>query len=225
MDGKRAFDVVVSSSGLVLLSPAFGLVALAVKLDSRGPVLFGQDRIGRDGRPFRMLKFRTMVSGASGPNVSATADARITRVGSVLRRCFVDETPQLLNVLRGDMSLVGPRPETPGYAALLDADECRIFSVRPGMTGPSTIAFSAAEPAILATHDDPDRFYREHLLHARVRADLAYVDGAGRGQDLRILAETALLVLAGVGVTLSRPRAARRPWRRRSGAGPHRARP
>jgi lipopolysaccharide/colanic/teichoic acid biosynthesis glycosyltransferase len=225
MDRKRAFDVVVSSSGLALLAPMFGLVALAVKLESRGPVLFAQERVGRDGRPFRILKFRTMVCGASGPNVSATADARITRVGSVLRRCFVDEMPQLLNVLRGDMSLVGPRPETPGYVILLDADECRVLSVRPGMTGPSTLAFSAAEPAILAAHDDPDRFYREHLLHERVRADLAYLDRSGLGEDLRILAETAALVLAGLGVRPRRRRAARRPWHRRSAAGPRRARP
>jgi lipopolysaccharide/colanic/teichoic acid biosynthesis glycosyltransferase len=225
MDAKRTFDVVVSSSGLALLSPALGLIALAIKLDSRGPVLFGQERVGRGGRPFRVLKFRTMVSGAHGPNVSATADARITRVGAVLRRCFVDETPQLLNVLRGDMSLVGPRPETPEYAALLSAEERRILSVRPGMTGPSTIAFSAAEPAILAEQDDPDRYYREHLVHARARADLAYLDRAGLGEDLRILAETAALVLAGAGVRLSRPRGARRPWRRRSGAVLRRARP
>jgi lipopolysaccharide/colanic/teichoic acid biosynthesis glycosyltransferase len=226
MNGKRTFDVVVSSAGLIVLAPALAVVAAAVKLDSRGPVLFVQQRVGRAGRPFGMLKFRTMVvaAGRTGVNVSPTGDPRITRVGTLLRRCFLDEAPQLLNVLRGDMSLVGPRPETPDYAALLSTDERRILSVRPGMAGPSTLAYSAAEPAMLAEHDDPDRFYRDHLLHVRVRADLEYLDRAGLAEDIRILARTAAVVLSGAGITLRRRPGARPPWRRACDAGRRAAR-
>jgi lipopolysaccharide/colanic/teichoic acid biosynthesis glycosyltransferase len=206
MHGKRAFDVVVSSVALVVLAPALAIVAAAIKLESRGPVLFVQQRVGRGGRPFRMLKFRTMVLGAdrAGTNVSAAGDRRITRVGALLRRSFLDEAPQLVNVLRGDMSLVGPRPETPGYADLLTADERRILSLQPGMAGPSTLAYSAAEPAILAAHHDPERYYRDHLLHARVRADLEYLDRASLAEDVRILAKTAAVVLAGAGIRVPR---------------------
>jgi lipopolysaccharide/colanic/teichoic acid biosynthesis glycosyltransferase len=207
---KRGFDVVVAGAALLLLAPLLALVALAVKLSSPGPALFRQQRIGRGGEPFMLLKFRTMVSGAAGPNVSAVHDARVTRVGAVLRRSFLDEAPQLVNVVRGDMSLVGPRPETPEYAALLDSDERRILAVRPGMAGPSTIAFSAAEAALLAGRPDPDRYYREHLLHLRARADLGYAPGLGA--DLRILGRTALMVAAGL-VRRPRRRAAPRPSR------------
>lgn len=205
---KRAFDVVVAATALLVLSPVLALVALAVKLDSRGPVLFRQERAGRDGRPFRIVKFRTMVADAArlGPNVSADGDARITRVGRFLRRSFLDEAPQLVNVLRGDMSLVGPRPETPEYTALLSADERRVLSVRPGMAGPSTLAYSAAEADLLARHGDPDAYYRDHFLHVRVAADLGYVDRPTLARDIGILAGTARLVLAGA---LPRVRAAR----------------
>jgi lipopolysaccharide/colanic/teichoic acid biosynthesis glycosyltransferase len=194
---KRAFDVVVSATALIVLAPLLAIVALAVKLDSRGPVLFVQQRVGRGGRLFGILKFRTMTTGARGPGVSTTDDTRITRVGRLLRRCFADEAPQLVNVLRGDMSLVGPRPETPEYAALLTAEESVVFDVRPGMAGPSTLAFSACEPALLAEQDDPDRYYRDHLLHARVRADLEYLARAGIREDVRVLGKTAVLVLSG----------------------------
>ena len=204
---KRAFDVVVSLIALIILAPVLAVVALAVKLDSRGPVFFRQERIGRAGRRFMIVKFRTMVSDAQrlGPNVSATQDARITAVGRVLRRCFIDEAPQLFNVLRGDMSLVGPRPETPEYVALFTDQERRVLGVRPGMTGPSTLAYSAAEAAILAEQDDPDRYYRDCLLHERVAVDLQYLANVSVGQDIRILARTSLLVLSGLGLLPTRP--------------------
>jgi lipopolysaccharide/colanic/teichoic acid biosynthesis glycosyltransferase len=200
MTAKRIFDVLVAGAGLVVLAPAFAIVAIAIKLESRGPVFFRQQRVGRDGRPFMIIKFRTMVTGADrlGPNVSAADDARITRVGALLRRSFVDEAPQLVNVLRGEMSLVGPRPETPEYAALLSADERRILSVRPGMAGPSTVEYSAREAAILSAQPDPDRYYRDELIHLRARADLAYLERAGVAEDFRILARTQRLVLSGL---------------------------
>jgi lipopolysaccharide/colanic/teichoic acid biosynthesis glycosyltransferase len=207
--GKRAFDIAAALVVLLLLAPLLIVVALAVKLSSRGPVFFKQERIGRGGRRFRMLKFRTMVADAErlGPNVSATQDRRITAVGRMLRRCFLDEAPQLMNVLRGDMSLVGPRPETPEYVELLSPGQRRVLTIRPGMTGPSTIAFSAVEADILAAQDDPDRYYRDHLLHARISADLEYIEGASLGADLRILGRTALLVVAGMGLPVSPRRA------------------
>jgi lipopolysaccharide/colanic/teichoic acid biosynthesis glycosyltransferase len=200
MATKRAFDVLISAAALVVLAPLLAAVAAAIKLGSRGPVLFRQVRIGRDGEPFTMLKFRTMVAGADrlGPNVSATRDARVTRVGAVLRRSFVDEVPQLVNVLRGEMSLVGPRPETPEYVALLSDDERRILTVRPGMAGPSTLAYSVGEAAMLEDVEDPDRHYRDHLLHLRVRADLDYLGRTGIRQDVRILANTQRAVLSGL---------------------------
>lgn len=197
---KRAFDAIVSALVLAVLAPLFVLVAIAVKLDSRGPVFFKQERVGRGGRLFRMVKFRTMVADRDrqGPNVSAHADPRVTRVGALLRRSFVDEAPQLLNVLMGDMSLVGPRPETPEYASLLSPEERRIFSVRPGMAGPSTLAYSRDEPAILARQPDPDSYYRSHLLHERVAVDLAYLERPTLAEDVRILWLTALYVFTGL---------------------------
>jgi lipopolysaccharide/colanic/teichoic acid biosynthesis glycosyltransferase len=210
--GKRAFDLALSSVALLLLAPVFVIVALAVKLDSRGPVFFRQQRVGREGKPFAMIKFRTMVVGAAqlGTNVSPSCDPRLTRVGAFLRRCFLDEAPQLVNVLKGDMSLVGPRPETPDYAALLRPEEKAILRVRPGMTGPSTLAYSRDEAAILAGREDPERYYRDCLLHERACLDLRYLSRPAISEDIRILARTALLVLGGLGILPPRWRAALR---------------
>jgi lipopolysaccharide/colanic/teichoic acid biosynthesis glycosyltransferase len=197
---KRTFDIVVSGLVLTVLAPLLLLVAIAVKLDSRGPVFFKQERVGCGGVRFRMIKFRTMVASRrrQGPNVSARSDPRVTRVGALLRRSFIDEAPQLINVLKGDMSLVGPRPETPEYASLLSPAERRIFSVRPGMAGPSTLAYSRDEPAILAGQTDPDSYYRSHLLHERVAVDLAYLERPTLTEDVRILWLTGLLVFTGL---------------------------
>jgi lipopolysaccharide/colanic/teichoic acid biosynthesis glycosyltransferase len=203
---KRTFDVLVALAGLLVLVPLLGLIAVLVKLESRGPVLFRQERVGRYGKPFMLLKFRTMVADAErrGPNVSTTDDDRFTRAGVFLRRSFLDEAPQLVNVLKGDMSLVGPRPETPEYVELLTAEERGLLSVRPGMAGPSTLAYSAHEAAILAQQDDPDRYYRDHLLHDRASADLRYLDDPTLAGDIAILARTGLLVLSGLGVLPAR---------------------
>jgi len=197
---KRTFDAIVAALALLVLAPLFALVALAIKLDSRGPVFFTQERVGRGGRPFRMIKFRTMVADRDllGPNVSATRDPRVTGVGALLRRSFIDEAPQLVNVLKADMSLVGPRPETPEYALLLTPEERLILSVRPGMAGPSTLAYSREEPAILAQQEDPDGYYRDRLLHQRVAADLEYLERPTLVEDVRILWLTALYLLSGL---------------------------
>ena len=136
--GKRLFDLAVSLTALTLLVPLLAVIALLVKLGSPGPVLYRQQRVSRGGRLFELLKFRTMVVGADrmAPNVSATGDPRVTRVGAFLRKTYLDELPQLLNVLRGDMSLVGPRPETPEFVALYSPEERRVLTVRPGLAGP-----------------------------------------------------------------------------------------
>jgi lipopolysaccharide/colanic/teichoic acid biosynthesis glycosyltransferase len=193
---KRVFDVCVSVAGLILLSPLLAGIAFAIRCTSPGPVLFRQLRIGLCGRPFTILKFRTMVAGAPslGPNVSPADDPRVTRIGAFLRRRYLDEIPQLLNVIRGDMSVVGPRPETPEFVALYTPEEMRVLQVRPGMAGPSTLAFES-EAKVLAGTDDPYRYYVDRLLHERVGADLAYLDQQSFLYDLHVLVKTVLMVL------------------------------
>jgi lipopolysaccharide/colanic/teichoic acid biosynthesis glycosyltransferase len=193
---KRAFDVAVALVSLLLLLPVLAAIALAVQLDTPGPVLFRQWRVCRRGDLFQLLKFRTMVVDADrlAPNVSASSDPRVTRVGRFLRRSYLDELPQLFNVLRGDMSLVGPRPETPEFVELYTPEERRVLSVRPGLVGPSTLAFMD-EAELLAQASDPVAFYQTTLLHERVRADLGYLARRSLGYDIRLLATQALAIL------------------------------
>jgi lipopolysaccharide/colanic/teichoic acid biosynthesis glycosyltransferase len=195
LPGKRAFDVAVAAAALVLLVPVLLVIALAVKLDSPGPVLYRQRRVSRGGRLFRLYKFRTMVADADrlAPNVSATGDPRVTRVGRLLRRTYLDELPQLLNVLLGDMSLVGPRPETPEFVALFTPEERRVLDIRPGLAGPSTLAFMD-EADLLASADDPVAYYTTTVLHDRVRADLAYLERRSIGYDIRLLCSQVLAI-------------------------------
>jgi lipopolysaccharide/colanic/teichoic acid biosynthesis glycosyltransferase len=185
---KRVFDVVASSVALVVFLPVFAGIAVAVKLDSRGPVLFRQTRVGHHGAPFRIIKFRSMVHGADrmAANVSAASDPRVSRVGAVLRAWHLDELPQLINVIRGDMSVVGPRPETPEFVERYRPEELRVLSVRPGLVSPSTLAFMD-EAEILAASDDPQTYYVTTVLHERVRLDLEYIDRASFGRDLHLL--------------------------------------
>jgi lipopolysaccharide/colanic/teichoic acid biosynthesis glycosyltransferase len=189
---KRIFDLLFSAAALVLLAPVFLLIALAIRWDSAGPVLFRQERVGRGGRVFRIRKFRTMVvdAPARGPAITIGQDSRITRVGAWLRRTKLDELPQLLDVLRGDMSLVGPRPEVPQYVALYPADlRERVLSVRPGITDPVSLKL-ADEASVLAASADPERTYREELLPAKLREAVAYAEQASLWSDLRIIAAT-----------------------------------
>jgi lipopolysaccharide/colanic/teichoic acid biosynthesis glycosyltransferase len=188
--GKRAFDVVAAVVGLVLLAPLFLLVAAWIRLDSPGPVFFRQERVGRGGRPFRIHKFRTMRVEAGGPALTVGADPRITRAGAFLRRTKIDELPQLLDVLRGDMSVVGPRPEVARYvAAYPPALREKVLSVRPGITDPASLQFRD-ESSLLARAADPEREYREVVLPAKLRLAADYVDTASLGGDLRLIAAT-----------------------------------
>jgi len=195
---KRAFDILVSGVALVVLSPLLFVLAAAVRLDSQGPALFKQERVGRAGRPFRIYKLRSMVRDAErmAGNVSPTGDPRVTRVGAFLRRWYLDELPQLFNVLKGDMSLVGPRPETPGYVAHYTEDERRVFAVKPGVAGPSTLAFME-ESLLLDEADDPEEYYVSHLLHERVRLDLQYVDRGSLLGDVRLLLRQVWVIMSG----------------------------
>lgn len=164
---KRCFDVSAATVGLIVLLPLILGVAVSVRLTSPGPVLFAQSRLGRHGRPFRMVKFRSMVVDADrrGARVTAGGDPRVTAVGRLLRRTKLDELPQLWNVLKGDMSLVGPRPEVPEFASMFPRQYQRILSVRPGITHRATLAFRSEE-AILADKQvrEPRRFYIDRVM-------------------------------------------------------------
>ena len=183
-------DVVLSVTGLVLLLPLLIVIALSVKLTSEGPVLFRQTRVGRFGAPFELLKFRSMRAGEGGPLVTASGDSRITSIGRVLRRLKLDELPQLVNVLRGDMSLVGPRPEVPFYVEQYPADlKAKILSVRPGITDQASLSF-LDEERILAASDDPERTYVQEILPRKLAVYSGYVDELSLSLDIRILVMT-----------------------------------
>jgi lipopolysaccharide/colanic/teichoic acid biosynthesis glycosyltransferase len=192
---KRALDVAVATIGLVLTAPGLGLIALLVRRSSPGPVIFRQERVGRYGRPFRIHKFRTLRVDAAGPLVSASGDRRVTPVGTVLRRTKLDELPQLWDVLRGEMSLVGPRPEVPTYAALWPADEREtILSVRPGITDPVSLLFRN-EAEELALVPNPDQHYRTALLPRKAKMYVEYVQTRSLAGDLAILLRTVRTLL------------------------------
>jgi len=197
--GKRAFDAIVAFLALAIIWPAFLLVAAAIKLSSPGPVLFRQMRVGRQGRLFELMKFRSMrvTTEDLGPRVTRQNDPRVFPVGRVLRKWKLDEIPQLLNVLRGDMSLVGPRPDLPEFCATLDQDTCRILELRPGVTGAATLVYRNEE-RILAEQEihHLNAYYLENLYPAKVRLDLDYACKASFVGDLTILARTIAVILS-----------------------------
>ena len=189
---KRLFDLLLAAAGLLLLSPLLLAIAAAIRLDTPGPALFRQQRVGRGGRPFRIHKFRTMVADAParGPGLTIGDDARITRVGRFLRAKRLDELPQLIDVLRGDMSLVGPRPELPRYVAHYPAAlRERVLAVRPGITDPSSLAY-LDEAERLAAAADPEREYVEVILPAKLAAAADYADRASLATDLGVIWRT-----------------------------------
>jgi lipopolysaccharide/colanic/teichoic acid biosynthesis glycosyltransferase len=188
---KRFFDFVCVFLGLVVLSPLLGLIALVVKVSDGGPVFYRGLRTGLNGRQFRIWKFRTMVVDAEKTGVTATADddPRVTRIGRFLRKYKLDELPQLVNVLVGEMSLVGPRPEVPQYTALFTAEEQAILGVRPGITDRATL-WDIAEGAVLAGSDDPERVYLEKIRPEKTRLQLKYVRERTFGKDVKIILMT-----------------------------------
>jgi lipopolysaccharide/colanic/teichoic acid biosynthesis glycosyltransferase len=192
---KRALDLVISILGLLLLSPLLLVLALWIKLDSRGTVLYRGKRVGKDSRPFLMYKFRTMVVGAEqrGPAVTYRDDPRITRAGRFLRRSKLDELPQLLNVLRGEMSLVGPRPEDPSYVEFYTPEQRLVLSVKPGITGPTQLEYR--DEASMLQGAGVDEEYVTRLMPEKLKLDLEYVGNRSLPRDLKILWRTATTLL------------------------------
>ena len=191
---KRLFDIVVSAFGLLLLSPLLVAIALWVRLDSPGPVFFRQERIGRHGVPFRIHKFRTMAHGGQGALITVGADRRITRAGAFLRRAKLDELPQLIDVLLGDMSLVGPRPEVPRYVAMYPVGlRDKVLSVRPGITDVASLEYRD-ESDRLARAADPEQEYVNVVMPAKLQLAAQYVDRASLAFDLQLILRTLKLV-------------------------------
>lgn len=194
-DAKRGFDIAVSGITLVVTSPLLAVLAIAVRLDSPGPAIYRQERVGLDGRVFRIHKLRSMRLDHGGALVSPTDDVRVTRVGRLLRRSKLDELPQFVDVLAGRMSLVGPRPEVARYVEMWPAAERQIIlSVRPGITDPASITLRH-EADELASAPDAERHYVDVLLPRKVAMYVDYVNNRSLAGDLVILARTLRAVI------------------------------
>lgn len=193
---KRAIDIIASLLVLVIFSPILLLLALAIKLDSPGPVFYRQVRVGRYNRDFEIYKFRTMVQNADkiGPAVTTGGDSRITRMGKLIRRCRLDEFSQLINVLNGSMSLVGPRPEVRRYVDAYTPEGMSTLLVRPGITAPSSIAFKD-EDRLLVASGDPDQIYIQQILPPKTELNLKYVREISVRGDIKIIFKTIAAVI------------------------------
>ncbi len=205
---KRLLDILGASLALLASLPLLLAVVVAIKLDSAGPVLFMQNRVGRNGRTFRLYQFRSMVVGAdSGPAITTKADARTTRIGRLIRPLRVDELPQLLTVLKGDMSLVGPRPESPEFVAVYTAEQRQILALRPGITGPTQLTW-LGESNWFPPGVDPAQYYVRTMLPEKLASDLRYLRTRTLAGDLGYLVQTPFRL---AGLVLARPRAEARP--------------
>tara|TARA_B100001113_G_scaffold353447_1_gene357820 strand:- start:2740 stop:3324 length:585 start_codon:yes stop_codon:yes gene_type:complete len=189
---KRIIDIFVSTLGLTILSPLFLLLSIFVKISSRGPVFFIQKRVGQDGKIFKMIKFRTMyINQTSDSTISIKGDDRVTRVGRFLRKYKLDEFPELINVMIGDMSLVGPRPDVCGYADRLVKADRDILKIRPGITGPASLKY-INEEEILAKQDDPQTYNDEVIYPDKVKINLDYYKNQSIWLDFKIIFATIL---------------------------------
>ena len=186
---KRGFDILASVFGLLVLLPVFLGVALLIKIRMPGPVFFCQKRAGRHGHPFTIYKFRTMVENHQGGTVSVRGESRITPLGAILRKYKLDELPELWNVLKGDMSFVGPRPDMPEYSERLRGEERKILELRPGITGPASLKY-VNEEELLASATDPQKFNDEVIWPDKVRINLDYYEHRSMLGDLRIIFST-----------------------------------
>ena len=194
---KRLFDILASGLGLVVLSPLFAVLAVWIKADSRGPVFYRQTRVGRDNKDFRLFKFRSMRpdSDKLGLITVGGHDPRVTRSGYYIRKYKLDELPQLINVFKGDMSLVGPRPEVRKYVDMYTPAQMRVLSVRPGITSLASIRYRNVND-ILAVADDPDRCYVEKVMPDKLAIDLEYVGRATLWNDIRLIFSTFKEIIA-----------------------------
>ena len=193
---KRAMDIVLSAAALCVLWPVLLLIALAIVVDDPGPVFYRQVRVGRGGKPFRIFKFRTMVVDADKKGLSITVgrDSRITRVGVLLRKTKLDELAQLLNVLCGQMSFVGPRPEVPRYVELYTPYQRQVLLVRPGITDYASIAYRN-ENDLLAGADDPEKMYIETIMPDKIELNMKYLREISPLADLRLILKTVIAVI------------------------------
>jgi lipopolysaccharide/colanic/teichoic acid biosynthesis glycosyltransferase len=199
---KRITDVLLSTVGLLILLPVFAAIAVAIKVGRDGPVFYRQVRVGRNGRLFRIWKFRTMRVDAekTGLSVTCRGDARVTTVGRFLRHWKLDELPQFLNVLAGEMSLVGPRPEVPRYVALYSEPQKRVLELMPGITDLASLQFRNEE-MLLAQAADPESFYREHCIPRKIELNLQYAARASWAKDMRLVVRTIVAIFTRNGET------------------------
>lgn len=188
---KRIFDFTAALFGILLLWPLLLVVAILIKVKMPGPIFFTQKRVGQHGKLFTMIKLRTMKVNHGGNSISVKGESRITPLGATMRKYKLDELPGLLNVLRGDMSFVGPRPDVPGYADQLQGDDRRILLLKPGITGPASMKYSNEEE-ILALQADPVKYNDEVIYPDKVRINLAYLDNQSFLLDLKIIVYTVL---------------------------------
>lgn len=188
---KRLFDIVASGLGLIVLSPVFAVLAVWIKADSKGPVFYRQTRVGRDNKDFRLFKFRSMRpdSDKLGLITVGGHDPRVTRSGYYIRKYKLDEFPQLINVFKGNMSLVGPRPEVRKYVDMYSAEQMRVLSVRPGITSLASIRYRN-ENEILAMSEDPELCYIERVMPDKLKIDLEYVKNASFLTDIKLIFAT-----------------------------------
>ena len=186
---KRCFDIVASLLGLIIVSPLLLVIVLIIKLKMPGPVIFSQERTGRKGKPFTIYKFRTMTLNHGGSTISVRGENRITPTGAKLRKCKIDELPELWNVLKGDMSFVGPRPDVPEYTNRLVGEEKKILELRPGITGPASLKYSNEEE-LLSSVNDPQKYNDEILWPDKVRLNLEYYYNRSFFGDIFIILKT-----------------------------------
>ena len=193
---KRILDFILSSVAIVVLCPVFIAIAIAIHLDSDGPVFFRQERIGKRGKPFRIFKFRTMHVNADkqGPSITIGSDSRITRVGAFLRKMKLDETAQVFNVFLGEMSFVGPRPEVPKYVELYSPWQKQVLLVRPGITDYASIAYRN-ESEILAKADDPESLYINFIMPEKIKLNMKYLHEISPITDAKLIIKTIVVVI------------------------------
>lgn len=194
---KRIFDIICSAAGIILLSPILLLLWLSVKLESKGPAIFKQVRVGRNNKDFRLFKFRSMYVNAEskGQLTVGMRDPRITRTGYYLRKYKLDELPQLFNVLNGDMSLVGPRPEVRKYVNYYTAEQMRVLTVRPGVTDYASIRFFN-ENELLDKAENPEQYYIDHIMPEKLRLNLEYLDQKGFFKDIGLIFKTLFKIIS-----------------------------
>lgn len=193
---KRCFDIFFSLLGILCLLLVFLFVAIAIKCSSKGPVLFKQERVGKNGKHFKIWKFRSMVvdAEAKGRQITTDGDNRITKVGKFIRKTKIDELPQLFNVLSGKMSFVGPRPEVPRYVELYTEEQKKVLSVKPGITDLASIEFRN-ENDMLKEAEDPDKKYIEEIMPAKLELNLKYIEKAGFFYDIGLIFKTIFKVI------------------------------